>query len=89
MNKEKQNDVRQELLAIFAPSSLSFEEANSLTDKIIEIGYRKQSEVAREVISEFKTLVKIRMIKLGIYPVALARTLELVEKKLTEKYTEV
>ena len=47
-----------------------------------------KSEVAREVISEFKALVTSRMLWLGIYPAALNRTLEYVEKKLTEKYTE-
>ena len=40
----KQIEERQELLNIFAPSSLCFEEASILTDNIIDAGYRKQSE---------------------------------------------
>lgn len=44
MSREKQIEERQELLNIFAPSSLSFEEASILTDNIIETGYRKRSE---------------------------------------------
>ena len=44
MSREKQNKERNELLNIFAPSSLSFEEACILTDEIIETGYRKQSK---------------------------------------------
>lgn len=42
MSKEKQIEQRNELLNIFAPSSLSFEEACLLTDNIINAGYRKQ-----------------------------------------------
>lgn len=53
--------------------------------KVIE---KAKSEVAREVISEFKAMLKFRMMRLGIYPVALHRSLEHIEKKLTEKYTE-
>lgn len=41
---EKQIEERNELLNIFAPSSLSVEEACILTDNIINAGYRKQSE---------------------------------------------
>ena len=47
-----------------------------------------KSEIAREVISKFRALVTSRMLKMGIFPVALHRTLEYVEKELTEKYTE-
>jgi hypothetical protein len=46
MSKEKQNKERNELLNIFAPSSLSFEEACILTDEIIETGYRKQKWIS-------------------------------------------
>ena len=53
--------------------------------KVIE---KAKTEVAREVISEFKAMLKLRMMKLGIYPVALHRSLEHIEKKLTEKYME-
>ena len=95
MSKEKQiEEMLVDIIKIedrFVNEKLPVREIEKYLAKalIVDEGYSKQSEVAKEVISEFKTLVKIRMIKLGIYPVALARTLELVEKKLTEKYTEV
>ena len=102
MNKEKQIEEMAILIAaqkgygcnekdrcdmscqVFKVGCIPYEAAQILYNA----GYRKQIEVAREIISEFKTTVKNRMLKLGIYTAVINRTLELVEKKLTEKYTE-
>ena len=46
MNDKNLIEEKRELLDIFSPSSLSFEEANMLTDTIIETGYRKQEWIS-------------------------------------------
>lgn len=45
-----------------------------------------KSEVALKVIAEFKAMLKSRMMKLGIFPVALKNALDYTEKELTKKY---
>lgn len=72
------------LKGIFDSYALQY---GTATDKEVFLRDAK-TEVAREVISEFKAMLKLRMMRLGIYPVALHRSLEHIEKKLTEKYTE-
>lgn len=56
MDKEREN-----LLNIFAPSSLSIEEAIELTDRLLDDGYRKQGEARAEAVREFAELFKERL----------------------------
>ena len=47
-----------------------------------------KSEVAREIIAEFKEMAKSRLLECGLYLAVFKNTLAYVEEELKKKYTE-